>query len=105
MRRPAIPACLCLLGCLLAVGCGGQSGTGGGATENGIALGPHLFRDLERTLPDVIDEQADSPDDGVVREFLITRSFLLLRCRHAADTEMRRKRNFLIKNMKIPITG
>ena len=78
MRRPGIPACLCLLGCLLAVGCGGQSGTGGGATEHGIALGPHLYRDLERTLPEVIDEQADSPDDGVVREFLVTRSFLLL---------------------------
>ena len=40
--------------------------------------GPHLYRDLNKTLPEVLAEQAVSPDQGVVREFTVTRSFLLL---------------------------
>ena len=78
MRRPVISACLFLLSCLLAFGCGGRSDVGGGETENGIAIGPHLYRNLEKTLPELIAEQADSPDHGTVREFVATRSFLLL---------------------------
>lgn len=78
MRRPAIPACLILLSCLLATGCGGGSGGERDATESGIAIGPHLYRDLEKTLSEALGEQADSPDRGLVREFVVTRSFLLL---------------------------
>ena len=80
MRMRAVPACPILVSCLLAAGCGGGSGGGGerAATEAGIAIGPHLYRDLERTLPELIAEQADSPDEGIVREFVATRSFLLL---------------------------
>lgn len=78
MRRPALSTCLSLLSCLLVFGCGGGSGAGGGATEKGIAIGPHLYRNLEKTLPELIGEQADSTDQGVVSEFVVTRSFLLL---------------------------
>lgn len=55
-------------------------GCEGGTTDfGGIAIpGPHLYRDLEKTLPEVLDEQAASPDEGVVCEFIATRSFLLL---------------------------
>ena len=83
MRNPAIPACLCLLSCLWVFGCGsgsgtGATGTGGDAAQGGIAIGPHLYRDLQATLPELIGEQANSPDQGIVREFVVTRSFLLL---------------------------
>ena len=73
-----------LLLCILAVsGCGGSSGgsaanIGGDAEEKGVRIGPHLYRDLQKTLPEALGEQADSADEGVVREFVVTRSFLLL---------------------------
>ena len=78
MKRPAIPACLMLLSCLLATSCGGGSGGERASTETGIVIGPHLYRNLELTLPELIGEQADSSEQGVVREFVVTRSFLLL---------------------------
>ena len=68
---------------LLYVLCGvGLSGCGGGGSATdltGAAIpSPHLYRDLEKSLPEILSEQAASPDRGVVREFTVTRSFLLL---------------------------
>lgn len=70
---------LSVLLCVALAGCGG-GGSGQGASEmTGAALpGPHLYRNLQKTLPEVLGEQAASPDEGVVREFTVTRSFLLL---------------------------
>ncbi len=83
MKRLSIHVCLCLSLALTAFGCGGSSGGGGSAgepvtPETGVRQETFLYRDLQRTLPEVIGEQADSPDEGVIREFVVTRSFLLL---------------------------
>ena len=48
------------------------------STMGTAVRGPHLYRDLDKTLREVIGEQAASPDRGVVREFTVTRTFLLL---------------------------
>ena len=76
MKRPLFYVSLCLLCSLAMSGCGG--GSGGGMTDTGLRPGPHLYRDLKKTLPEVLSEQANSPDQGVVREFSVTESFLLL---------------------------
>lgn len=60
---------------LLLAGC--PAATRGTAVGTAVP-GPHLYRDLEKTLAEVLAEQAVSPDAGVVREFNVTRSFLLL---------------------------
>ncbi|MCY4438999.1 MAG: hypothetical protein OXE53_02125 [Deltaproteobacteria bacterium] len=78
MKRYMVSVSLCLLFGLAVSGCGGGGGSGGGTPETGVLTGPHLYRDLEKTLPEVLDEQADSADEGVIREFVATRSFLLL---------------------------
>lgn len=59
-------------------GCGGGSGRNAAQTAGAALPGPHLYRDLQKTLPEVLGEQAASPEGGVVREFNVTRSFLLL---------------------------
>ena len=60
-------------------GCGGGGGDRSASGVTGAAVpGPHLYRDLQKTLPEIVGEQAVSPEEGVVREFTVTRSFLLL---------------------------
>lgn len=60
-------------------GCGGEREDRSASGVTGFAVpGPHLYRDLQKTLPEVIGDQAASPEQGVVREFTVTRSFLLL---------------------------
>ena len=76
-----MPMNLVLLFVLCAValsGCGGGSGRNAADMAGAAVPGPHLYRDLQKTLPEVIGEQAASPEEGVVREFTVTRSFLLL---------------------------
>lgn len=75
------PMNLVLLFVLCAValsGCGGGSGGNAAQTAGAALPGPHLYRDLQKTLPEVLGEQAASPEEGAVREFTVTRSFLLL---------------------------
>ena len=75
-------AFLCLVSGALGVALSGCPAATGGRiahdTTGAAVPGPHLYRDLNKTLPQVLDEQAASPDRGVVREFTVTRSFLLL---------------------------
>lgn len=59
-------------------GCAGNSGRNAPDSMGAAVPSPHLYRDLEKTLSEVLSEQAASPDRGVVREFTVTRSFLLL---------------------------
>ena len=76
-----MPIHLVLLFVLCAValsGCGGGSGRNTAQTAGAALPGPHLYRNLQKTLPEVLGEQAASPEGGVVREFTVTRSFLLL---------------------------
>ena len=83
MKMSVVSASM-LLACVLALsGCGGGSGGSasdapGTPAEKGVVIGPYLYRDLEKTLPEVAGEQADSVDEGVIREFVVTRTFLLL---------------------------
>ena len=76
-----IPARFALLFviCGLALsGCGGGSGRNTAQTAGAALPGPHLYRNLQKTLPEVLGEQAASPEEGVVREFTATESFMLL---------------------------
>ena len=71
----ALPGVVLFGVALLLAGC--PAATRGTAVGTAVP-GPHLYRDLEKTLAEVLAEQAVSPDAGVVREFNVTRSFLLL---------------------------
>ena len=76
-----MPMSLVLLFVLCAVamsGCGGGSARDAAQTTGAALPGPHLYRDLLKTLPEVLAGQAASPEEGAVREFTVTRSFLLL---------------------------